>query len=60
MSSPAMMAALDGNVDRGAAAIAVFWVFGLFAMLITAGRFYARSMIKATGTDDWWMLGTLV
>lgn len=55
-----MMAALDGNVDRGAAAIAVFWVFGLFAMLITAGRFYARSMIKATGTDDWWMLGTLV
>ena len=55
-----MMALPDGSKDRGPATVAFFWALGLVAVIITFGRFYARSIIRATGADDWWMLITLV
>lgn len=49
-----------GNQDRGPAAVAIYWTETGIAILIVAARFYARTMIKSVGRDDWFMLATLV
>jgi len=53
MSSPTMMAPLVVNKDRGASAVAFFWVLSLVSILVTFGRFYVRSTIRAIGADGW-------
>lgn len=50
----------DGNHDRGPAVVALFWSETGIAIVIVAARFYARTLIKAVGQDDWLMLATLV
>lgn len=49
-----------GNQDLGPATMAIFWTETGIAILIVAARFYARTMIKGVGRDDWFMLATLV
>ena len=52
MSSPAMITPPGGNEDRGPSAVAISWDQALIAVLITAGRLFARSTIKAVEADD--------
>lgn len=58
MASPVVPT--GGNQDRGPAAVAIYWSQTGVAILIVAARFYARTMIKGIGRDDWFMLATLV
>ena len=50
----------DVNDDRGQAAVIVYWTQAAVAIIVVALRFYARTIIRSLGADDWLMFATLV
>lgn len=55
------MAAAQGPNALGAAVVAVAWVFGAFAILVVAARFYVRMrIVRKLFRDDYIILITLV
>ena len=51
---------VGGDRNRGTALLAITWTEAFICIIFFAVRFYARSMIKALGKDDWMMVITLV
>lgn len=49
-----------GDRDRGPAIIALFWTQCVIVLIFVSLRFYARTMVKNVGADDWVMLFTMV
>lgn len=55
------MAAAQAPSTLGAAVVAVAWVFGIFAVVVVAARFYARMrIVRKLFVDDYIILITLV
>ena len=51
---------VEGDRNRGTTLLAISWTEAVICIVFVAIRFYARSMIKAVGKDDWIMMITLV
>lgn len=55
------MAAAQAPNTLGAAVVAVAWVFGVFAIVVVAARFYVRTrIVRRLFMDDYIILITLV